>query len=89
MPLLNDNISETLEGVGELIRELPPEARKRARYAAMAFEQLFQKLRTSHPRDPAVALGAAWAVFTLADRLVKIDNEGEQQGSGLIKLITL
>jgi hypothetical protein len=89
MPLLNDNITETLEGVGELIRELPPEARERAKYAAMAFEQLFQKLRVAHPSDPAIALGAAWAIFTLADRLVKLDNEGEQQGSGLVKLITL
>ena len=90
MPLLNnDNVSETLEQVGELIRALAPEAKERAKYAAVQFENLFQKLRVAHPRDPAVALGAAWAIFTLADRLVKIDNEGEQQGSGLVKLITL
>jgi hypothetical protein len=88
MPLLNNGIDTTLEQVGELIRALPPEAKGRAKYAALAFEQLFQKLRTDHPRDPSIALGAAWAIFTLADRLVKLDNDGEEKGGGLIKLVT-
>ena len=89
MPLMTDSVSATLEQIQELLRELTPEAKGRAKYAAMAFEQTFQTLRTNHPRDPAVALGAAWAIFTLAERLIGIDNQGEQQGSGLVKLITL
>ena len=87
MPLLNNDIDTTLEQVGELIRGLPPEARERAKYAATVFEHTFQTLRTAHPRDPAIALGAAFAIFTLADRLVKIDNQGEEKGGGLIKLV--
>ena len=87
MPLLNNDIDTTLEAVGELIRALPPDAKERARYSAMAFETLFQKLRNDHPRDPAIALGAAFAIFTLADRLVKIDNQGEEKGGGLIQLV--
>ena len=87
MTLLNNDIDVTLEQVGELIRALAPEAKERAKYAAMAFEGLFQTLRVKHPRDPAIALGAAWAIFTLADRLVKIDNQGEEKGGGLIQLV--
>ena len=87
MTLLNNDIDVTLEQVGELIRALAPEAKERAKYAAMVFEQTFQTLRTAHPRDPAIALGAAFAIFTLADRLVKIDNQGEEKGGGLIQLV--
>jgi hypothetical protein len=87
MALLNKDIDTTLEQVGELIRALAPEAKERAKYAATVFEQTFQTLRTAHPRDPAIALGAAWAIFTLADRLVKLDNQGEEKGGGLIQLV--
>jgi hypothetical protein len=87
MSLLNNDIDTTLEQVSELIRALPPDARERAKYAAVQFEKIFQKLRVDHPSDPAIALGAAFAIFTLADRLVKIDNQGEEKGGGLIQLV--
>ena len=89
MPLMTDSVKETLEQVGELIRALAPEARERAKYAALAFEKTFQTLRVNHPRDPAIALGAAFAIFTLAERLLTIDADAETKGSGLVKLITL
>ncbi|MFI4971317.1 MAG: hypothetical protein ACHP7H_01445 [Hyphomicrobiales bacterium] len=87
MALLNDNISETLSGVQELVRDLPPEAKGRAKFAAVALEHTFQALRSAHPRDPAVALGAAFAIFTIADRLVHIEADSESKGAGLIQLI--
>ena len=87
MALLNDSISETLSGVQELVRGLPPEAKGRAKFAAVALENTFQALRSAHPRDLAVALGAVFAIFTIAERLVQIEADSENKGTGLIQLI--
>ena len=87
MTLLNDNISETLDGIQELIRGLPQVQKERAKHAAVALEATFQKLRKDHPNDPATALGAAFAIFTLADRLVSIERDCETKGHGMIQLL--
>lgn len=87
MPLLNDSIAETLNEVQDLVRDLPPEAKGRAKYAAIQIENAFQTLRVAHPRDPAVALGAVFAIFTIAERLVKIEADSAKKGTGLIQLV--
>ena len=86
--LLSDSVSITYADIAELLRDMPPEAKQRAKYAAMAFETLFQQLRMAHPRDPAIALGAAFAVFAIAKRLVEIDTDQSKSGSGLIQLLS-
>jgi len=80
MALLSDSINETLAGISDLVRGLPPGAKQRAQAAAVAFERTFQTLRVNYPRDPAVALGSAFAIFTIAERLVNTEKESDEKG---------
>ena len=87
MAMLTNEIDATLETVKELLRGLPQVQKERAKHAAVALEATFQKLRHDHPNDPATALGAVFAIFTLADRLVNIERDCETKGQGMIQLL--
>jgi hypothetical protein len=76
-----------LDAISELVRALPPEAQARARWAATQIEFVFQKTRAEHPKDPGVALGVAFVIFTIAARLQEIEDNSESKGEGLIKLL--
>lgn len=87
MEFTND-IDENCEVIKELLRDLPPEPKSRAKYAAMSIEATWETLRRQHPRDPAIALGAAFAVYTIAQRMVAQDKEAVASGGGLIQLMS-
>lgn len=85
-----DSIENNLEIIRELLLGVPPEARRRASKAAGQLENVFTKMQRDYPNDPAVALGAAFAIYTLAQRLVDAGKGGdatEKQGN-LIHLLS-
>ena len=71
-----DSVAENAEILTELIRGIPPGARKRAQKAAVKIENVFTALQRDNPKDIAVALGAAFAVFKLAQRLAEAKAQG-------------
>jgi hypothetical protein len=80
-----DSVAENAEILTELLRGIPPEARRRAKKAAVTIENVFTGLQKDHPKDIAVALGAAFAVFKLAERL----KDAKAQGGSDKNLIQL
>lgn len=84
--MFSNNIDENVETLTELLRGLPPSARGRAARAAGAIEKAFTNLQKDHPKDAAVALGAAFAIYVISKRL--IEQAKEPDGTGLIKLLS-
>lgn len=84
----NDSIDNNLGIIKELMHGIPPERRKMALKAAVMFENMWTRLQKDHPRDNAVALGAAFAVFTLAERLVQAGKGGDREQSSMIQLLS-
>ena len=80
------DIDADVEVLRDLLSGIPVEARGRAKKAAAKIEKVFMALRHDHPKDPAVALGAAFAIFMIAQRLIQADKESDSQG--LIKLVS-
>ena len=85
--MFTDSIDENIEILRELLGGIPPEARRRAKTAAVTIENVFTGLQKDYPKDPAVALGAAFAVFLLAQRLGEAHEEGSSD-KGLIQLLS-
>lgn len=81
-----DSLSENLEVCAELLRGVPPDARNRAKKAAASVERVFTALQKDHPRDPAVALGFAFAIFKYCEKITARDDTGQQPG--LIQLLS-
>jgi len=79
-----DSLSENTEVVRELLAGVPADARNRAKRAAIAIENTWNKLKKDYPRDPAVALGAAFAIFKLAEMITSDEREAQREGKGLI-----
>ncbi len=84
----NDSIENNCEVLTELLRGIPPEARNRAKGAAVALENIFTRLQKDYPKDHIVALGAAFAVFKLAQRIVEAPKHGDNEQRGLIQLLS-
>lgn len=84
----NDSIDNNLGILKELIQGVPPEHRNKARKAAVMLENMWTRLQKEYPRDNAVALGAAFAVFTLAERLVQAGKGGDREQSSMIQLLS-
>jgi len=80
-----DSVTENAEILTELLRGIPSEARRRAKRAAVLLENTFTGLQKEHPKDIAVALGAAFAIFKLAERL----KDAKAQGGSDKNLIQL
>lgn len=76
-----------LEIVRELLAGVPPSARLRAKSAAVQIERTYLGIIRNHPKDPAVGLGLAFAIFTIADRLVNGEPDKGQK-KGLIQLLS-
>jgi hypothetical protein len=84
--IFSDSIDSNLEVVTELLRGQTPSVRERAKHAAMAFERTFMTLKRDNPRDAAIALGAAFAIFTLGQRIVQDDARKGDSPGNLIEL---
>jgi hypothetical protein len=80
-----DSLDTNLEILRELLGGIPPGARKRAQFASLTIERAFRSLQKDHPKDPAVALGAAFAVFMIAQNIVAADDSKDKPG--LIQLL--
>jgi hypothetical protein len=87
MPMFTDNIDGNLEVLRGLLGGIPPESRRRAKGAAVAIEKTFNDLIKQYPKDAAVALGAAFAIFMIAERLVQQDNHNDPGPGSLIQLL--
>ena len=86
--MFSANIDENVETLAELLRGLPPSQRNKAARAAAKIEKAFTGLQKDHPKDAAVALGAAFAIFKIAERLVEQAKDTSQDHSGLIQLLS-
>ena len=84
----SDSLDNNIEVLRELLRGLPEPTRKRAVGAATALENTFTRLQKDYPKDAAVALGAAFAVFVLAERIVQAPKQGDGEERGLIQLLS-
>lgn len=85
--MFTDSISENIETLRVLIAGVPPHNRRQAKAAAVAIENVFTKLQKDNPKNPSVALGAAFAVFLLAERLCEAPEQGGSD-KGLIQLLS-
>jgi hypothetical protein len=84
--MFSNNIDENCETLKELLGALPPSSRGRAKRAAAAIEKVFVGLQKNHPKDGAVALGAAFAIYMIGARIVEQAKEGKHDN--LIQLIS-
>lgn len=84
--MFSQNIEENCEILKELLRALPPSERPKARRAAAKIEKTFTDLQKDYPKDGAVALGAAFAIYMIGARIVEQAKEGD--GKGLIQLLS-
>lgn len=85
--MFTDSISENIEILRELLGGIPPHNRRQAKKAAIAIENVFTQLQRDNPKNPAVALGAAFAVFLLAERLCEAPEQGGSD-KGLLQLLS-
>jgi hypothetical protein len=84
----NDSIENNIEVITELLRGVPAPARNRAKRAAVLIENTVTQLQKDYPKDPYVALGAAFAIFKLAERIVTAPKQGDSEERGLIQLLS-
>ena len=84
--MFTDSIENNLETIRELLQGIPPSERARARKAAAVVEKAILALQKDNPKSPSVALGTAFALFMLAQRIVSAPKEGDKD-KGLIELL--
>lgn len=84
--MFSNDIEANCETLKELLGALPPSHRARAKYAAATIEKVFMGLQKDHPKDGAVALGAAFAIYMIGARIVEQAKEGKHDS--LIQLIS-
>ena len=82
---LTDSIDNTLEMLKEILRAAPPDARRQSQAAACHIENAFMQLRRDFPNNPNIALGCAFAVFTIANMLV--ESQDDKKEGGLVQLL--
>ena len=74
--MFTNDIDDNVETLKVLLAGLQPEHRRRAQRAAVKIENIWNALIKDNPKDKAVALGAAFAVFMLAQRLGEAPEQG-------------
>lgn len=83
-----DSIDNNVEVITELLRGVPTPQRNKAKRAAVAIENIVTRLQKDHPNDPYVAIGMAFCVFKLAERIVSGEQQGDSEKRGLIQLLS-
>lgn len=84
--MLRDSIHENIELIGELLAGMPADARERAKRAAVRIENIIVKIQKDSPKDPAVAIGVAFAVHIVAQRLV--EKAADKEADSVIQLLS-
>lgn len=74
-----DSVQGNFDLVCEILNDAPPEAKERAKRAAVKIEQTFETIRREAPRDPAVALGTAFAIYFIAKELLDSVEHGDNK----------
>ena len=83
-----DSIDGNIELLRELLRGQPRGALERSKRAAAAVEGLILRIQKDSPKDPAIALGVAFALHVIAQRIVQADGGPETGGDKpLIQLL--
>lgn len=75
--MFTDSLSFNLDLVKELLGDIPPSSKGRALKAARKVEALIIAMQREYPNDKAVALGAAFAIFILAQRIIESPKSGD------------
>ena len=86
--MFTDSIQDNLEAIRELLLDVPLSQRERAKRAASNLENAFTQLQKDYPKDITIALGAAFAIFALAQRLVDAPKQGDNPDRGTIQLLS-
>lgn len=84
----NDSIENNIEVIAELLRGLPAPQRRKAQRIAVAIENTVTRLQKDYPNDPYAAIGAAFCIFKLAERIVQAPKHGDSEQRGLIQLLS-
>jgi hypothetical protein len=83
--MFTKDIDANVDVLKEILEQAPPNARMRARHAALQIEKVVKKLAAEGGRDPAIALGITLAVHFVAQHMIEQAGQGE---GGLIQLLS-
>ena len=87
--MFTDSIDENVEMLRVLIAGLAPEHRRMALKAGVKIENNWNALIKDNPKNKAVALGAAFVIFLLAQRLGEAPEQGGKgSDTKLIQLLS-
>lgn len=84
----DDSISNNVEVLQMLLSDAPPNMRGEAKRAAAAIEKLVTGLQRDNQGNPGCALGTAFAVFMIAQRMVETSTESGSTSNSLIQLLS-
>ena len=84
----NDSIDNNIEVITELLRGVPAPQRRQAQRIAVILENTITRLQKDYPNDPYAAVGAAFCIFKLAQRIVEAPKHGDGEKRGLIQLLS-
>jgi hypothetical protein len=86
--LFSDNIDQNLQILRQLLSEIPPDKRRKARQVAAAIEKAVVGIIQCDPKDPVMGLGVTFAIMVIAERLVQQNvHDDPGPGSSLIQLL--
>ena len=74
--MFTDSIDGNLDLLRMLLQDMAPGRQQEARRAFTVIEKAFRGLQADNPKNNAVALGCAIAIFTIASRLVGEVDDG-------------
>jgi hypothetical protein len=80
-----DSCHDSLALVQELIQGMPRGAQLRAKRAAERMIEVWDAMKKEAPKDPAVAVGAAFAVFYMAEHIIN-SSEGPISDNMIVTL---
>jgi hypothetical protein len=85
--MFTDSIDGNLETIRELLAGIPPSEQQRCKWAALLVEKTVVALQKDNPKSAAVALGTAYALFLLSQRIVNAPKNGDKD-KGMIELLS-
>lgn len=85
--MFTDSIEGNIETIRELLQGIPPSEQQNCRKAAMMVEKTIVALQRDNPKSAAVALGTAYALFILSQRIVNAPKQADKD-KGMIELLS-
>ena len=86
MATFTDSIDENLDLLEELVRGLPAGSHHQAKAAVDLLANTVHRIRRDSQGNPGAAIGTAWAIYKLAQQMVRQGENGEDHGQKLIQL---